>query len=275
MRRILLALLIMAGWAQFAQAAGDAPLRSMVTADDTKGWEAVGRLNLAGKGFCTGALIREDLVLTAAHCLYDKKTGKRIDATKVEFLAGWRNGRAAAYRNVRRAVLHPDYVFSSAGGEARISNDLALLELTQPIRSTSIKPFETFHDPAAGDQVAVVSYAHDRAELPSIQKVCYVLARQSGTLVLSCEVDFGSSGAPIFSMVDGQPRIVSVVSAKAQVNTQRVSLGATLGGTLQYLLSELKRSDGVFSRPAPKVRTMSLAGAREETGAKFIKPASQ
>jgi len=275
MQRLVLIVLICLGAARMAAAAGDAPLQSLVTADDTKGWEAVGRLNIAGKGFCTGALIREDLVLTAAHCLYDKNTGARIDATKVEFLAGWRNGRAAAYRNVRRAVLHPDYVFSGPSGEARVSNDLALLELTQPIRSTSIKPFATYQRPRKGDQVAVVSYAHDRAELPSIQKVCYVLARQSGTLVLSCEVDFGSSGAPIFSMVDGQPRIVSVVSAKAQVNTQRVSLGTSLDGPLELLMNELQSNDGVFSRTVPKVRTMSLAGAREETGAKFIRPASQ
>ena len=29
---------------------------------------------------------------------------------------------------------------------------------------------------------------------PSLQELCYVLARRSGTLILSCEADFGSSG---------------------------------------------------------------------------------
>lgn len=258
-----------------ALGAGDAPLQSLVTADDTKGWEAVGRLNLAGKGFCTGALIREDLVLTAAHCLFDKTTKQRIDPTKIEFLAGWRNGRADAYRNIRRAIVHPDFVFSTAKGKVRIRNDLAVLQLARPIRSTSIRPYGINTRPKKGDQVAVVSYAHNRAELPSIQKVCYVLARQSGALVLSCKVDFGASGAPVFSMADGTPRIVSVVSAKAQVDTQPVSLGTSLDGPLDDLLREIDQSDGVFKRVTPKVRSLSMIAAQAEIGAKFLRPTSQ
>jgi len=70
----------------------------------------VGRLELAGRGFCTGALVAPDLVLTAAHCLHDRATGKRIDPARIEFKAGWRNGRAAAYRSVRRAVLGEAHV---------------------------------------------------------------------------------------------------------------------------------------------------------------------
>ena len=34
---------------------GATPLRTLSTADDTRGWEAVGRLNFGGHAYCTGA----------------------------------------------------------------------------------------------------------------------------------------------------------------------------------------------------------------------------
>jgi protease YdgD len=49
-------------------------------------------------------------------------------------------------------------------------------------------------------------------------------------LVISCTVDFGASGAPILSFVEGEPRVVSVVSAKAESMGRPVSLGADVEG---------------------------------------------
>ena len=256
-----------------AALAQDARLKRLDSGIDASAWEAVGRLDIDGSGFCTGALIAPRLVLTAAHCLFDRDTKELIDHSKVEFRAGWRNGSAGAYRDVRRAVVHPDYVYDGTVSSARVRNDLALLELQRPIQNTTIKPFGTGVRPRKGDKVGVVSYARNRSEAPSLQEVCEVLAQHEGVLVTSCSVDFGSSGAPIFTFMDGEPHIVSVVSAKAEVDGVNVSLGTALGMPLALLRAEMVAGKGVFQKSAPISRRIGVGeGMPGSGGAKFVKP---
>ncbi len=268
MRQFLLSALIFVATttASFAQ---QSELVTLQTRQDSQGWEGVGRLDIQNKGFCTASLIRDRLILTAAHCLYDDD-GTLLAPNRFEFRAGLRSGRAEATRRVSRVFAHPGYSHNGNGADPEeVALDIAVLELAQPIRTTRVRPYQIAKHPITGDEVGVVSYGRGREDAPSLQEVCSVLGRQTGVIVMNCDVEFGSSGSPVFVVRNGETRIASVVSAMAQVDGQKVSLGTSLDGPLSTLLAHFAAFGP--ARPGGTQRIMTL-GERNNTGAKFVSP---
>lgn len=202
------------------------------------GWEAVGRLNISGRNMCTGSLIAPNLVLTAAHCLYDPASGRAIDPKTIKFEAGLVGRRSKAARNISKAVVHPGYRHSQRG-DSLMGSDIAVLRLSHPISSNEIQPLRMSLTANRGDAVGVLSYNFTHATRPSLERSCEVLARQRTTLVMSCLVDFGASGAPVLQVIPGgMPRLVSVISAKAAMGSKPVSIGTALDSSLWRLMQQ-------------------------------------
>ncbi|PIE08089.1 MAG: trypsin [Rhodobacterales bacterium] len=239
-------------------------LESLDTADASRGWEGIGLLDVAGGRLCTGSLIADNLVLTAGHCVFDRNTGHLAAPDKIRFMPGWRSGRAAAYRGARRLAVHPRYVEDS---EQR-SYDLALIELDQPIHNGSVTPFATGSQLLPNQKVGVISYAFDRSESPSIEPECKVLGHANGAPVLDCDVDFGSSGAPVFDLSGDEPRIVSVVSAKGELGDQKISIGTNLEQPLAELRAFLGQSAYSGTGPAGSASRVGIVS----TGSKSVRP---
>lgn len=235
-------------------------LRSLETLENGRDWASVGRLIIDyGSGFCTATLIADDLIVTAAHCIYDPDTGRKYDIQGYEFQAGWRNGRAESYRKIKAAQAHPDYRLTHKDNVDRIKNDVALLRLDVPIRNSNITPVGMAALPDAGQMVGLISYARGRVNAPSIQETCLVRSRHSGVLVMTCSVDYGASGSPVIIYVNGRPRVVSIISAMADMNGTLVSLGTSLDDILPAILPLM----------VPTNEFSSANQKRRDIGAKF------
>ena len=116
-------------------------------------------------------------------------------------------------------------------------------------------------------EAIIINYANPdmvghTGNLEATIKACEVVDRRRGVLVMSCDADFGASGAPVFSLASGEPQIVSLISAKAESNGTPVSLGTSLAEPLAVLMVELK-AQSLFRQASDRTRP---------GGAKFIRP---
>ncbi len=252
--------------------APEAPTFRTVTGQgDQRQWQAVGRVD-TGTGFCTGTLIAADLVLTAAHCLYHPETGDRLSLAGMHFSAGLRAGQPLAYRAVRRAVVHPDYAYDLPDELDRVRSDVALLELDRAIPTGQIEPIPARGHAETGQNVQVVSYGRGRADHASLEEGCSVETTDGAMQVLNCHADPGSSGSPVFVREGGRLGVVGVISAMAQWRDDPVALSVDLRRGIAPVLDLLDRTDDVFSREAPRIRTLTAGqNGQAELGARFIR----
>ena len=260
---------LLASLALFASSAGaeGTALERMTQRGDILGWEAVGRLDL-GDGFCTATLIASDLLLTAAHCLYDEKTGEKKPFDKMLFRAGYRDGQSIAEVKISGGVAHPEYRPGVGPTIENIRVDAALLQLVRQIPTATAGPFVIHSGAAQGEKVNVVSYGRGRTEAPSWQRECTVLERAQGILVFDCNVTFGSSGSPVFLKENNRMRILSLVSSGVMEGDERYSFGMELPEVVATLKQAMRGGRGLSGTLNTGAR---FGGSRTGTGAKFVR----
>lgn len=252
---------------------GTAP-RPLQTWDAARGWEAVGRLD-TGVSFCSASLIAPDLVLTAAHCLFDADN-RRIPDRDLVFSAGLRQGRAEATRRVVMSVLPQAY--RPVEGPPRLEQigaDVALLRLDQPILSGSVVPIAVGPRGRVRDLVTVVSYGRDRETTASIQEDCEIVGREDAVTALSCAVVEGASGSPILRETSAGFEVVAIVSAMGDWNGRDAAFAVDLDPILPALVARARASMGAAPAMASggiTLRQPSGDGGRSALGARFLRP---
>ncbi len=234
------------------------------------GWEAVGRLDLGRAGYCTGTLIETDLVLTAAHCVYDRQTGAAIETGSVTFRAGLRDGATIAERVALQIVAHPGYSPGQGFNAENARHDVALVRLDQPISTVDADPFVLHSGPVDDKTVSVASYGRGRSEAVSRQRQCSLLDSMSNLMIFDCDVTYGSSGSPVFARSGSRGRILSVISGMASVNGQKVAVGMALPERVAELRAMLRRNP--TAAPDRAVKRLRVGQGRPSSGAKFVRP---
>jgi protease YdgD len=195
-------------------------------------FDAVGRVERGGDGYCTGVLVAADRVVTAAHCLWDRELGRLVPPARLHFVAGFRRGDYRGHAKVRAVRVDPELRFDARGRPSRL--DLDYVELTLERAVAGVTPLELAPPRSAGRELVRVGYGRSRPYLPTSTGPCLPIEASSSArlLVHDCPAQDGDSGGPLLVQDGTGWRVAAIQVANVNEAGRAVGIAVPLARQL-------------------------------------------
>lgn len=182
-------------------------------------WNAVGRINRSGKGHCTGFLIADHLLMTAAHCLWNARLGRWFVADDLHYVAGYQQSEWVFHSRVETAQPAAAFDYDNTDNPMqRTAADWAILSLKEPVIDAVARlPVARGNlawlkgHIALKTAILIPGYGRGRQHIMSVPKDCHLLGYDAALRLLAhnCVTEKGDSGSPVL-LRDGQGKLVVI-----------------------------------------------------------------
>ncbi|GAB4363110.1 MAG: hypothetical protein Kow00114_18880 [Kiloniellaceae bacterium] len=175
-------------------------------------WSALGRVNLAGQGFCTGIVIGPAQVLTQARCLYAGREGRWFRPQELHFIAAYQKDSYLADSGIAGFTVAPGFNPQGGVSLSNLTNNWALVTLQQPVgRQTGWLGLEWDSgdlQAAARSGRAAYLRAGYRSDWPHAVSLHFGCAETAGAVRL-CEATPAERSLPAFVAAGGDLRVLA------------------------------------------------------------------